>query len=172
MFSPSRTRSQTFSSSVNLAKETIAKAIENDLPDLAAIGGPKLKLVIDLYRKGIEYIKIALKYEFDSHFTVENEELQSMRQTLTQVESRLLILRTPALKSKPTLNKSNPKHYSKEQKILAHQILDEVLIDKPNVCWDDVVGLQKAKDALYETVILPYLRPELFTGLRAPGINY
>ena len=58
---------------------------------------------------------------------------------------------------------------SAESDKLAHQILDEILVDKPNVSWDSVVGLESAKKALKEIVILPYLRPELFTGLRSPA---
>lgn len=36
------------------------------------------------------------------------------------------------------------------------------------VSWDSVIGLESAKQALMESVILPLQRPDLFTGLRAP----
>eukprot|EP00754_Rhynchopus_humris_P036515 Rhum_TRINITY_DN18637_c0_g1::Rhum_TRINITY_DN18637_c0_g1_i1::g.167967::m.167967/K12196/VPS4; vacuolar protein-sorting-associated protein 4 len=39
---------------------------------------------------------------------------------------------------------------------------------KPNVKWDDVAGLEGAKDALREAVILPITLPQLFTGNRKP----
>ncbi|KAI8590344.1 P-loop containing nucleoside triphosphate hydrolase protein [Geranomyces variabilis] len=52
---------------------------------------------------------------------------------------------------------------------MADRILNEVVMEKPNVSWDDIVGLTSAKTALHEIVILPTLRPELFTGLRAPA---
>ncbi|KAK3808627.1 MAG: spastin [Benniella sp.] len=52
---------------------------------------------------------------------------------------------------------------------LADVILNEVLIDGASVTWNDIAGLSFAKQALKEIVILPALRPELFTGLRAPA---
>ena len=42
------------------------------------------------------------------------------------------------------------------------------MTDKPNVKWDDVAGLEGAKDALKEAVILPARFPQLFTGKRRP----
>lgn len=43
-----------------------------------------------------------------------------------------------------------------------------VVAEKPNVRWDDVAGLEGAKDALKEAVILPVKFPQFFTGKRKP----
>eukprot|EP01062_Namystynia_karyoxenos_P047870 TRINITY_DN3626_c0_g3_i1.p1 TRINITY_DN3626_c0_g3~~TRINITY_DN3626_c0_g3_i1.p1 ORF type:complete len:471 (+),score=167.35 TRINITY_DN3626_c0_g3_i1:98-1414(+) len=43
-----------------------------------------------------------------------------------------------------------------------------VVVSKPNVRWDDVAGLEGAKEALREAVILPIKFPQLFTGERKP----
>ena len=43
-----------------------------------------------------------------------------------------------------------------------------IITEKPNVRWDDVAGLEGAKQALQEAVILPIRFPELFVGRRTP----
>lgn len=44
-----------------------------------------------------------------------------------------------------------------------------ILTEKPNVRWEDVAGLEQAKEALKEAVILPIKFPQLFaTGNRKP----
>ena len=43
-----------------------------------------------------------------------------------------------------------------------------IVTEKPNVKWDDVAGLEGAKESLKETVILPTRFPQLFTGKRRP----
>ncbi|KAJ2804973.1 Vacuolar protein sorting-associated protein 4 [Coemansia helicoidea] len=43
-----------------------------------------------------------------------------------------------------------------------------ILSDKPNVHWEDVAGLDGAKESLKEAVILPIKFPQLFTGKRTP----
>jgi len=43
-----------------------------------------------------------------------------------------------------------------------------VITEKPNVKWSDVAGLEKAKEALQEAVILPLKYPHIFIGKRKP----
>jgi vacuolar protein-sorting-associated protein 4 len=40
------------------------------------------------------------------------------------------------------------------------------VVEKPKVKWSDVAGLEGAKEALKEAVILPIKFPHLFTGKR------
>jgi SpoVK/Ycf46/Vps4 family AAA+-type ATPase len=51
---------------------------------------------------------------------------------------------------------------------LIKRVLGEILDRNLGVKWDDIIGLDFAKQTLQETVILPHLRPELFKGIRAP----
>lgn len=51
----------------------------------------------------------------------------------------------------------------------AKQIFNEIVIQGDEVHWDDVAGLEMAKSALKETVVYPFLRPDLFMGLREPA---
>jgi SpoVK/Ycf46/Vps4 family AAA+-type ATPase len=37
-----------------------------------------------------------------------------------------------------------------------------VITEKPEVKWDDVVGLEDCKQAIRESIVFPYLRPDLF----------
>ncbi|SCW03600.1 LAFE_0G14048g1_1 [Lachancea fermentati] len=48
------------------------------------------------------------------------------------------------------------------------QILNDILIVDEKIYWDDIAGLNNAKNSLKETVVYPFLRPDLFKGLREP----
>jgi vacuolar protein-sorting-associated protein 4 len=37
-----------------------------------------------------------------------------------------------------------------------------VITEKPDIKWDDVVGLEDCKSAIRESIVFPYLRPDLF----------
>ena len=49
------------------------------------------------------------------------------------------------------------------------QLGGAIVTEKPNVKWDDVAGLQSAKDALKEAVVLPVKFPQFFTGSARRG---
>mmetsp|Transcript_40768 Transcript_40768/g.161552 ORF Transcript_40768/g.161552 Transcript_40768/m.161552 type:complete len:451 (-) Transcript_40768:241-1593(-) len=61
------------------------------------------------------------------------------------------------------------KNEDKEENDKMRDALSGAIVrEKPNVKWDDVAGLEGAKDALKEAVILPLKYPKLFTGKREP----
>ncbi|KAL6898733.1 P-loop containing nucleoside triphosphate hydrolase protein [Trichoderma evansii] len=51
----------------------------------------------------------------------------------------------------------------------AKQILNDIVVQGDEVHWDDIAGLEVAKNSLRETVVYPFLRPDLFMGLREPA---
>uniref|UniRef100_A0A7N8XVW6 Spastin n=1 Tax=Mastacembelus armatus TaxID=205130 RepID=A0A7N8XVW6_9TELE len=78
-----------------------------------------------------------------------------------------------AQNGKPAAVKQPPKREMKNFKNvdskLANLILNEIVDSGASVSFEDIAGQDLAKQALQEIVILPALRPELFTGLRAPA---
>ncbi|XP_016952820.1 spastin isoform X1 [Drosophila biarmipes] len=85
---------------------------------------------------------------------------------------------TPPQRSRTPINNNGPSGSGSstpvvsvkgvEQK-LVQLILDEIVEGGAKVEWTDIAGQDVAKQALQEMVILPSVRPELFTGLRAPA---
>lgn len=55
-----------------------------------------------------------------------------------------------------------------EKKKLQSKLEGAIIIEKPDIKWSDVAGLDGAKEALKEAVILPIRFPHLFTGKRIP----
>jgi len=47
-------------------------------------------------------------------------------------------------------------------------IKNEIMDAGEPITWDDIAGLQFAKDMVKEIVVWPMLRPDIFTGLRGP----
>ena len=61
-----------------------------------------------------------------------------------------------------------PEDLSGEDPEMLEQILGEMMLSDPGVTWEQVKGLQFAKSSVFNAVILPSMRPDLFTGIRQP----
>ncbi|KAJ3331278.1 hypothetical protein HDU76_003613 [Blyttiomyces sp. JEL0837] len=142
---------------------------------------------LELYRRGMRDLKSALRIQFPTQEESNRAETANakMRVNLSHVEARVQELtaesqnkKLPRQKSssqlKPTTSDnikggSAKSSTSNMDAAMANRILSEVVVNGPSVSWNDIVGLDAAKQALREIVVLPTLRPELFTGLRAPA---
>ncbi|KAI9654707.1 MAG: Vacuolar protein sorting-associated protein 4 [Alyxoria varia] len=64
--------------------------------------------------------------------------------------------------------KDDEEELDPDAKRLRGALSGSIISDKPNIKWEDVAGLEQAKEALKEAVILPIKFPHLFTGKRQP----
>ena len=64
--------------------------------------------------------------------------------------------------SQPSQNEEK----DKDMAMLQGRLSSTIMTEKPNVKWEDVAGLDGAKEELQESIILPMKFPELFTGKR------
>lgn len=56
----------------------------------------------------------------------------------------------------------------KEDEKLQGALANAIVCESPNVSWDDVSGLEGAKEGLKEAVVLPVKFPQLFDDIRQP----
>jgi len=57
---------------------------------------------------------------------------------------------------------------NEESDKLEGAISDIIVTEKPSVTLDDIAGLEEAKQNLREAIVLPLVRPDLFSGARRP----
>jgi len=96
------------------------------------------------------------------------EERQSLRkiyeQRLKQYAKKVLELLEEVKKTKKITRKSG----ADEKDELKSIIQEAIVIEKPEITWEDIANLEHAKQALMEAIVWPMLRPDLFKGSRRP----
>ena len=58
--------------------------------------------------------------------------------------------------------------HDKEDEEMDAKIESEIMSSNPGVKFSDIVGMKDLKQIIYEIIIMPAVRPDLFTGLRRP----
>ena len=70
--------------------------------------------------------------------------------------------------SKDGETKEDEGQYSAEEQEIIDSISGTILTESPDVKWTDIAGLEGSKQALREAIVLPIMKPKLFTGARKP----
>ena len=56
----------------------------------------------------------------------------------------------------------------KEEDAMDEKIMSEIMSKTPGVKFSDIIGMKEMKQTLYEIIVVPQIRPDLFTGIRKP----
>lgn len=76
--------------------------------------------------------------------------------------------------SKGTFGSADDKSEAKEEGVsdeeqeLLNMISGTIVTESPKVRWIEIAGLENCKQSLREAIVLPMVKPELFTGARKP----
>ncbi|KAJ0259031.1 Protein SUPPRESSOR OF K(+) TRANSPORT GROWTH DEFECT 1 [Hirschfeldia incana] len=133
-----------------------------------------------LYMNALEYFKTHLKYEknpkireaITGKFTEYLRRAEEIRAVLDEGGSGpngsngdAAVATRPKSKGK---DGGGGEGEDAEQSKLRAGLNSAIVREKPNIKWTDVAGLESAKQALQEAVILPVKFPQFFTGKRKP----
>ncbi|XP_053490701.1 vacuolar protein sorting-associated protein 4B-like [Ictalurus furcatus] len=127
-----------------------------------------------LYQHSIQYFLHAVKYEAQGEKAKQSirakckdylDRAEQLKDYLKKTEKQ-----PPTKPVKVSNDKGNDGDDGddSEKKKLQNQLQGAIVMEKPNIKWSDVAGLEGAKEALKEAVILPIKFPHLFTGKRTP----
>ena len=169
--------------SLEMALDKFEKALElvnKTYPHI--VNDPNLKSTTDNFLKQLnQYIKttkfqIKNKYEYKSSAGFANEDdykkkivfIQNNPQTQPQNIQNKNPQNPQNSNSQNSQKKDNNDKGTVVSNDLREKVLSEIVDSKPGVKFSDVVGLDGAKQILKEIIIIPNLRPDLFTGLRSP----
>uniref|UniRef100_A0A673HZ74 vesicle-fusing ATPase n=1 Tax=Sinocyclocheilus rhinocerous TaxID=307959 RepID=A0A673HZ74_9TELE len=142
------------------AIELVTKATEEDK-------AKSYEEALRLYQHAVEYFLHAIKYEAHSDKAKESIRGKCM-QYLDRAEKLKDYLKNKDKRQETSEGNTDDSGENPEKKKLQEHLMGAIVTEKPNVRWSDVAGLEGAKEALKETVILPIKFPHLFTGKRTP----
>lgn len=162
-----------------MENQFIPQAVEIVTQAIAADHAGDYEKALPLYKRSLEYFMTGLKYEKNpaAQATIKQRvdgymmRAEALKKALSGVADNNN--NGPSGGSGSSATASKPKGDGKdkddEEKTKMRSALSSAIVsEKPNVKWSDVAGLEGAKEALKEAVILPTKFPQLFVGKRKP----
>lgn len=145
-----------------------------------AIDADKLgeyELALQLYKRALDYFMTGLKYEQNlASKKLITERVDGYMKRAEEIKCVLASQNGTGEKgdgsgaktlSRDEMKDSKGKDDDEKSKMRG-ALSSAIVSEKPNVKWEDVAGLEGAKEALKEAVILPTKFPQLFVGKRKP----
>nr|CAI5862954.1 unnamed protein product [Callosobruchus analis] len=156
------------------AIELVTKATEEDR-------NKNYEEALRLYEHGVEYFLHAIKYEAQGEKAKESirakcvqylERAEKIKESIKKGKKKpvldAVILLINFRDDKKSDENSDDSDDDPDKKKLQSKLEGAIVVEKPHVKWSDVAGLEAAKEALKEAVILPIRFPHLFSGKRVP----
>jgi len=136
----------------------------------------RYRQAINKYQRAAEILIQFVKYNKNPMMIRKCQD--QIEQYVTRAQALKAHLSGPrARKSAPVVSPSEPKGegergeegaVSSEEQELLDSISGTILTESPNVKWKDIAGLKDCKQAVREAIVLPIMKPQLFTGARKP----
>jgi vacuolar protein-sorting-associated protein 4 len=157
---------------INQAIDIVQKAIEAD-------NNGEHEPALALYKDALERFTMGVKYEKNptrktlimeriENYMKRAEELRDMVKKEKETEPSKDNKDGEKGGEKGGEDGNESKVEDEETKKFRATLASSVVSEKPNVKWEDVAGLENAKESLKETVIMPVKFPQLFVGERRP----
>jgi len=120
-----------------------------------------LEDAIILYHRSISILKRIIKME-------RNKELKKIYEKRLKGYAKRVLKLLDEIKSKKSMGYGISKQKSEDSEEILEIVKDAIIIEKPRISWNDIAGLNQAKQALIEAAVWPLQRPDLFMGSRYP----
>ncbi|KAK6730017.1 hypothetical protein RB195_006835 [Necator americanus] len=149
-----------------MATSSLQKAIELVTTATEEDKAGKYETALTYYDQAISYFIHAIKYEAQGD--KQKETIRSKCTTYLNRYEQIKKFLKEGKDKKPVKDggkdsKDSDSDEDADKKKLQDKLSGAIVMEKPNVKWSDIAGLETAKEALKEAVILPIKFPQLFT---------
>jgi len=143
---------------------------------VALDGRGKFRQAINKYQRAAEILMQFMKYNKNPQMRMlcqKNIEEYVERAKILKSQLSGIRPRRARPAGRPSISKDGEakadlEAVSSEEQELIDMISGTIVTESPKVKWKDIAGLENVKQALREAIVLPIMKPELFTGARRP----